>query len=130
MRYWLRDYSNWPTYPQIYSQGKLIGGLDVCKDLVAKAEFASQFPQSSKVASVEEKYQTLLKEHPLLIFTDGFSFENKATEAFVEKFKSANKEAKATVYNLALDEPLKKYVREVCKKELPLLLEGGQVKEL
>lgn len=21
MRYWLRNYSGWPTYPQIYSQG-------------------------------------------------------------------------------------------------------------
>ena len=36
MRYWVRHYSNWPTYPQIYSQGKLVGGLDVVKDLVAK----------------------------------------------------------------------------------------------
>jgi glutaredoxin-related protein len=36
MRYWLRNYAGWPTYPQVYSQGKLIGGLDVCKDLVAK----------------------------------------------------------------------------------------------
>lgn len=36
MRYWLRNYSGWPTYPQIYSQGKLIGGLDVCKELIQK----------------------------------------------------------------------------------------------
>jgi glutaredoxin-related protein len=36
MRYWLRDCCGWPTYPQMYSQGKLIGGLDVCKELIAK----------------------------------------------------------------------------------------------
>ena len=37
MRFWVRHYSGWATYPQIYSQGKLIGGLEVCKDLAAKA---------------------------------------------------------------------------------------------
>ena len=53
MRYWLRNYSGWPTYPQIYSQGKVIGGLDVCKDLVSKGEFLSLFPKSSRTLSPE-----------------------------------------------------------------------------
>lgn len=77
MRYWLRNYGGWPTYPQIYSQGKLIGGLDVCKELVDKGEFLSLFPKSCRVSTVEEKYQTLIKEHQLIIFSDGFSFESK-----------------------------------------------------
>ncbi len=51
MRYWLRNYSGWPTFPQIYSQGKIIGGLDVCKDLINKGEFLQLFPKSSRVAS-------------------------------------------------------------------------------
>ncbi len=34
MRYWLRNYNKWPTYPQIYIKGKLIGGLDVLKKLI------------------------------------------------------------------------------------------------
>lgn len=36
MRYWLRHYGGWPTYPQIFMDGKLIGGLDVLKELIAK----------------------------------------------------------------------------------------------
>lgn len=29
----LKAYSNWPTYPQLYARGKLIGGLDIVKEL-------------------------------------------------------------------------------------------------
>ena len=27
----LKKYSDWPTYPQVYSNGELIGGLDIIK---------------------------------------------------------------------------------------------------
>ena len=130
MRYWLRNYCGWPTYPQIYSQGKLIGGLDVCKELVAKGEFLPLFPKSCRVSTAEEKYQTLIKEHQLIIFSDGFSFESKNNEGFMTKFNEKYKEANSYVYNVSLDENLKKYVVETIKKGLPLLVEGGEPKDL
>lgn len=34
----LKKYSNWPTYPQLYVNGKLIGGLDIVKELEADGE--------------------------------------------------------------------------------------------
>ena len=74
MRYWVRNYSGWPTYPQIYSQGKIIGGLDVVKELVAKGELLNLIPNSSRTTSPQEKFELLMKEHPLLILTDGFTF--------------------------------------------------------
>ena len=27
----LKAHSNWPTYPQVYAHGELVGGLDVIK---------------------------------------------------------------------------------------------------
>jgi glutaredoxin-related protein len=27
----LKKYSNWPTYPQLYVKGELVGGLDIMK---------------------------------------------------------------------------------------------------
>jgi len=33
VRQGLKTYSNWPTYPQLYAHGKLVGGLDVVKEL-------------------------------------------------------------------------------------------------
>jgi len=34
----LKTYSNWPTYPQIYANGNLIGGLDIIKELKESGE--------------------------------------------------------------------------------------------
>jgi len=34
----LKDYSNWPTYPQLYINGELIGGCDIVIDLYNKGE--------------------------------------------------------------------------------------------
>lgn len=38
----LKVYSNWPTYPQLYSKGELIGGLDVVKELISSGEFKAE----------------------------------------------------------------------------------------
>ena len=33
VRQGLKTYSNWPTYPQVYVNGDLVGGLDIIKEL-------------------------------------------------------------------------------------------------
>ncbi|CCW64862.1 unnamed protein product [Phytomonas sp. EM1] len=37
----LKRYSNWPTFPQVYVNGVLIGGYDVCKQLHEEGELKS-----------------------------------------------------------------------------------------
>ena len=34
----LKEYSSWPTFPQLYVDGKLVGGADIVRDLHAKGE--------------------------------------------------------------------------------------------
>ena len=34
----LKEYSNWPTFPQLYINSELIGGCDIVLDLYSKAE--------------------------------------------------------------------------------------------
>jgi len=36
----LKDYSRWPTYPQLYVEGKLVGGCDIVRELHARGELA------------------------------------------------------------------------------------------
>lgn len=36
----LKAYSNWPTYPQLYIKGELVGGCDIILDLHNKGELA------------------------------------------------------------------------------------------
>eukprot|EP00210_Caulerpa_lentillifera_P008689 g8288.t1 len=40
IRQGLKDYSCWPTYPQLYAKGELIGGCDIILDLHTKGELA------------------------------------------------------------------------------------------
>jgi hypothetical protein len=85
MRYWLRNYSAWPTYPQVYSNGKIIGGLDVCKDLAAKGELIPKVPKNSKVAP-QERLKEILAEYKFLVLTNKFSYDDqKNTQAFLSK---------------------------------------------
>ena len=41
VRQGLKKFSNWPTYPQVYVKGELIGGLDIVKDLKESGELAA-----------------------------------------------------------------------------------------
>lgn len=36
----LKDYSNWKTYPQLYVEGKLVGGIDIVNELDSAGEFS------------------------------------------------------------------------------------------
>jgi glutaredoxin-related protein len=38
VRQGLKTYSDWPTYPQVYVKGELIGGLDIIKELKESGE--------------------------------------------------------------------------------------------
>ncbi|KAL9886893.1 glutaredoxin 3 [Glossina fuscipes fuscipes] len=38
VRQGLKTYSDWPTYPQVYVKGELVGGLDIIKELQANNE--------------------------------------------------------------------------------------------
>ena len=41
VRQGLKKFSNWPTYPQIYVKGELVGGLDIIKELQESGDLES-----------------------------------------------------------------------------------------
>eukprot|EP00747_Dinoflagellata_sp_TGD_P206598 gnl/TRDRNA2_/TRDRNA2_80291_c0_seq1.p1 gnl/TRDRNA2_/TRDRNA2_80291_c0~~gnl/TRDRNA2_/TRDRNA2_80291_c0_seq1.p1 ORF type:complete len:204 (-),score=65.88 gnl/TRDRNA2_/TRDRNA2_80291_c0_seq1:54-665(-) len=42
VRQGLKTYSNWPTYPQLYAGGKLVGGLDIVKELAEEGSLMDE----------------------------------------------------------------------------------------
>ncbi len=36
----LKEYSRWPTFPQLYVDGKLVGGCDIVRELHSRGELA------------------------------------------------------------------------------------------
>ncbi|KAJ8686009.1 hypothetical protein QAD02_021802 [Eretmocerus hayati] len=41
----LKNFSNWPTYPQLYLKGELIGGLDIITELSVSGELENILPK-------------------------------------------------------------------------------------
>ncbi len=38
IRQGIKDFSNWPTVPQLYIKGEFIGGCDIAKEMYEKGE--------------------------------------------------------------------------------------------
>uniref|UniRef100_A0A7M4EQU3 Glutaredoxin 3 n=1 Tax=Crocodylus porosus TaxID=8502 RepID=A0A7M4EQU3_CROPO len=68
VRQGLKTYSNWPTYPQLYVAGDLIGGLDIVKELEASGELDTIFPKAQKL---EDKLKGLINKAPVMLFMKG-----------------------------------------------------------
>jgi Grx4 family monothiol glutaredoxin len=68
VRQGLKEYSNWPTFPQIYVHGELIGGLDILKEMIASGEFQDMMP---KEETLEERLGKLVKKAPVMLFMKG-----------------------------------------------------------
>jgi monothiol glutaredoxin len=47
----LKEYSSWPTYPQLYIGGNLVGGCDIMIDLYKKGELATMLSSVGAVAA-------------------------------------------------------------------------------
>ena len=46
----LKDYSNWPTYPQLYIKGELVGGCVIIIDLYKKGELVTLLAAANSLA--------------------------------------------------------------------------------
>lgn len=68
VRQGLKTYSNWPTYPQLYIDGDLIGGLDILKEMDVSGELASMLPKRKKL---DDRLKELINTAPLMIFMKG-----------------------------------------------------------
>lgn len=45
VRQGIKDYSNWPTIPQLYIKGEFIGGCDIVKEMFASGELQSKLEE-------------------------------------------------------------------------------------
>ena len=64
----LKKFSNWPTYPQLYSDGELLGGLDIVKELVETGELKSSLPAQE---SLEDRLPKLIGKERVMLFMKG-----------------------------------------------------------
>lgn len=94
VRQGLKSYSDWPTFPQLYVKGELVGGLDIMKEmmeeeggLVEQLELGEFLIKSGDIAivaadeqpkeveeekiSLNDKLKQLINRHRIMVFMKG-----------------------------------------------------------
>jgi len=66
----LKKFSNWPTYPQLYIKGKLVGGLDIVKELQESGELKGMVP-ADEASTLNKRLETLVNSSPVMLFMKG-----------------------------------------------------------
>ena len=50
VRQGIKEYSNWPTIPQLYISGEFVGGSDIMREMYESGELAQMIPPEATVA--------------------------------------------------------------------------------
>ncbi|KAH6600711.1 hypothetical protein BASA50_002095 [Batrachochytrium salamandrivorans] len=64
----LKEYSNWPTYPQIYVNSEIVGGLDILKELIETGEFQQMIPKED---DLNTRLGKLVNQATVMLFMKG-----------------------------------------------------------
>jgi Grx4 family monothiol glutaredoxin len=72
VRQGLKQHSDWPTYPQLYVNGDLIGGLDILKELKAEEgglrEQLGISTDATPPQSLDDRLKALINRHQVMLF--------------------------------------------------------------
>ena len=73
VRQGLKSYSDWPTYPQLYVNGELMGGLDIVKEMASEGDLAEQLgvEKTSPTQTLQERLKQLTTQHKVMLFMKG-----------------------------------------------------------
>eukprot|EP00466_Bigelowiella_natans_P016114 jgi/Bigna1/74833/fgenesh1_pg.31_\ len=64
-------FSNWKTFPQLYIEGKLVGGLDIVKAHIEEEDFKDMLPKGSSKEGLEAKLKGLINKATIMLFMKG-----------------------------------------------------------
>lgn len=70
VRQGLKKHSNWPTYPQIYLNGELIGGLDILKESAEEGPLKEQWGATGPATAItplQERLASLIKRSDVMV---------------------------------------------------------------
>ena len=90
VRQGLKTFSNWPTYPQLYAGGELLGGCDIILEMAAGNELKGALEEAveaSKPVDINARLSKLVKSSEVMLFMKGdrdeprCGFSRKVVEA-------------------------------------------------
>ena len=125
VRNWLRYYAKWNTYPQLHINKKIIGGLDVVKDLVANNKFLELIPETAKKGDPSIKFNRILEEckGKIVVFMGDLAADESKKMAKLLKDNGV----KFVVSEVMGDKNLEQYILgKYNEKSLPLCFINGE----
>jgi len=137
VRQGLKSYSDWPTYPQIYVKGELVGGLDIMKELaeedgglVKQLELEEFVVKTADVVndSINERLEQLINRHRIMLFMKGIPSSPKCgfSRQTVEILDSLNVSYDA--FNILEDEEVRQGLKKFSDwPTYPQLYVGGEL---
>lgn len=91
VRGFMKFYSDWRTFPQIFIHGKLLGGLDHLKELHEKGQLKDKIPLECSYEFSVKEVKEILKRKKCVIFVKGLldssSTENQEILKKMKEFK-------------------------------------------
>jgi len=64
----LKTYSDWPTFPQLYITGDLVGGLDIVNEMVESGQIKDVLPSAE---SLNDRLAALTSREDVMVFIKG-----------------------------------------------------------
>lgn len=128
VRNWLRHYSKWNTYPQLYFYQKLVGGIDKVKELISQDKFEELIPFEARKSDPNLKFERLLSlfKEKLLIFFEGTPFSSEENKKISNLIKDNG--VKFNFFNLNDDDEFKKFfLQKFNIKEIPIIFINGKL---
>ncbi|XP_037463216.1 monothiol glutaredoxin-S11 [Triticum dicoccoides] len=73
VRQGLKVLSNWPSYPQVYIKGELVGGSDVVMEMHKSGELKKVLTEKGIIQqeSLEDRLKALISSSPVMLFMKG-----------------------------------------------------------
>ena len=78
VRQGLKELSNWPTYPQLYVGGELLGGCDIVLELAEAGELREEIDKAAAAAApadpkaaLARRLAGLVRSRPVMLFMKG-----------------------------------------------------------
>ncbi|MCG8620959.1 MAG: Grx4 family monothiol glutaredoxin [Proteobacteria bacterium] len=63
IRQGIKEFSNWPTIPQLYVKGEFIGGVDIVREMYEAGEFTTMLDKHGIKASAQAKTDSTAYRH-------------------------------------------------------------------
>ena len=81
VRQGLKEVANWPTYPQLFVRGELLGGCDIITEMASAGELratvdemlaaAAAAPAPAPAADLQARVKALVHSHDVMLFMKG-----------------------------------------------------------